>query len=314
MGTKLNLSQCTAAFLKDHAEVKYTAREIAQWIFEHYPEACAAKKEASKVLHTDADLIQQLVAEISGQRPHMQRRHPNIKVTEGKPRRYYYSDKSDETEIAEAEMPVTTDPVSGLTKWHEADLYPLLSQYLAQELALYSRRIDEKTSSNRQGSRGNHWLHPDIVALENLSADWDREVSDCVQVYSIQKTKLWSFEVKLKINTANVRECFFQAVSNSSWANLGYLVASEFNGRNIMKELRMLATAHGIGIMQLDMNNPAESQILLPARERDEIDWDMVNRLATENKDFMAYVVSIRKFYQTGGVNRHEWDGVPYTQ
>lgn len=316
MDVKLNLHQCTVDFLKSHPEEKFTAREIALWVFNQYPAACATKKQASKVLHTDADLIQQLVAEIGAHRPDMQKRCPGIKVTEGRPRRYYYSDKSDEVEIAEAEITVPADkddPASAAVKWREADLYPVLSQYLWHELGLHSKRIDEKTSSNRQGSNGNHWLHPDIVALENLSADWHREVCDCVRVYSVQKTKLWSFEVKLKINTSNVRECFFQAVSNSSWANFGYLVASEFNGQNILKELRMLSTAHGIGIVQLDINNPAESQILIPARERDEIDWDMVNRLARENKDFMAYVISIRKFYQTGDVHLADWEDIDKT-
>ena len=30
-----------------------------------------------------------------------------------------------------------------------------------------------------------------------------------------------------------------------------------------MKELRMLSSLHGIGLIQIDLNNPAESQILI---------------------------------------------------
>lgn len=48
----------------------------------------------------------------------------------------------------------------------------------------------------------------------------------------------------------------------------------------------MLFAAHGIGLIKLDADNPAESQVLIPARERDEIDWDVANRLATENRIF----------------------------
>lgn len=48
----------------------------------------------------------------------------------------------------------------------------------------------------------------------------------------------------------------------------------------------MLFAAHGIGFIRLDVDNPADSQVLIPARERDAIDWDMANRLATENRDF----------------------------
>ena len=70
--------------------------------------------------------------------------------------------------------------------------------------------------------------------------------------------------------------------------------------------------AHGIGLIKLDADNPAESQVLIPARERDEIDWDMANRLATENRDFLDYVKLVKQFYQTGEARLADWD-VPET-
>jgi hypothetical protein len=97
-----------------------------------------------------------------------------------------------------------------------------------------------------------------------LGAEWHQEVRDCVNQYSDKRTKLWSFEAKLLINRSNVRECFFQAVSNSSWANFGYLVAAEIGGTDTLKELRMLFAAHGIGFIKLDVDNPADSQVLIP--------------------------------------------------
>ncbi|MGI9374870.1 MAG: HrgA protein, partial [Tsuneonella suprasediminis] len=99
---------------------------------------------------------------------------------------------------------------------------------------------------------------------------------------------------------------------NSSWANFGYLVAAEIEGQDTLKELRMLFAAHGIGLIKLDADNPAESQVLIPARERDEIDWDMANRLATENRDFLEYVKLVKQFYQTGEARLADWD-VPET-
>ena len=83
-----------------------------------------------------------------------------------------------------------------------------------------------------------------------------RRCKDCVNQYSDKRTKLWSFEVKLLINRSNVRECFFQSVSNSSWSNFGYLVAAEIEGQDTLKELRMLFAAHGIGLIKLDADNP----------------------------------------------------------
>lgn len=148
----------------------------------------------------------------------------------------------------------------------------------------------------------------DVVGMENLGEDWHQEVRDCVRQYADKRTKLWSFESKLLINRSNVRECFFQAVSNSSWANFGYLVAAEIGGTDTLKELRMLFAAHGIGFIKLDVDNPADSQVLIPARERDEIDWDMANRLATENRDFLEYVKLVKQFYQTGEARAADWD------
>ena len=50
--------------------------------------------------------------------------------------------------------------------------------------------------------------------MEDLSHDlmgqWCNAIKDCVKVYSDKRTKLWSFEVKVKINRSNVREAFFK--------------------------------------------------------------------------------------------------------
>lgn len=307
----LNLGKAVIDCLQDRPEEKLTARQIAEWIFRTYPAECQEKKSNSQggYIKTDSDLVQQLVAEIGSRRPSLQKRHPELKTTEGRPRKYYYTEKSDVAEVAAAEggTATATADADGKTM-SEYGLYPLLSLYLWEEFGVYSKRIDEKRSSNKRGPNGNRWLYPDVVGLEDLGAEWHQEVRDCVTQYSDKRTKLWSFEAKLLINRSNVRECFFQAVSNSSWANFGYLVAAEIEGPDTLKELRMLFAAHGIGLIKLDAENPAESQVLIPARERDEIDWDMANRLATENRDFLEYVKLVKQFYQTGEARLADWD------
>lgn len=309
----LNLAKAVLGYLKDRPEEKLTARQIAEWIFATFPDECQAKKQSSQYVSTDTELVQQLVAEISSQRPRLQKRHPELKTTEGRPRKYYYSEKSDIAEVAAAEGVVAAPTAEASdAKLGEHALYPLISLYLWEEFGVYSKRVDEKRSSNKRGPNGNRWLYPDVVGMEDLGADWHQEVRDCVNQYSDKRTKLWSFEAKLLINRSNVRECFFQAVSNSSWANFGYLVAAEIEGQDTLKELRMLFAAHGIGLIKLDADNPAESQVLIPARERDEIDWDMANRLATENRDFLEYVKLVKQFYQTGEARLADWD-VPET-
>jgi len=286
---RLNLSQTIIDYLRSHPEEKFTARHMAQWAFDSFPNECQAKKQRSKSIDTDAQLIEQLVAEIGACHGWLQKKYPQLKTTEGRPRKYFWSEQSD----AQAVAAVTTDKAPS----REFELYPLLSRYLWQEFGLYARRIDEKRARNRRGQGGNHWLYPDMVAMEDLGAHWHREVRDCVHHASERRSRLWSFEVKRIINRSNVRECFFQAVSNSSWANFGWLVAAEINGQDTLKELRMLFAAHGIGVIEL---NTDDSQVLIPARERSDIDWDMVNRLTEENTDFEDYIRRVKQFYQTG--------------
>lgn len=70
----LNLGKEVVDYLAAHPEEKFSARQIAEWIFATFPDECNAKKASSEALETDADLLQQLVAEIGSQRPRLQKR------------------------------------------------------------------------------------------------------------------------------------------------------------------------------------------------------------------------------------------------
>ena len=309
----LNLTITVAEFLQNNPEQKFTAREIAEWIYAHYPDRCWQKQQKSKAtaipLDNDQALLRQIAAEIGSQRSTLQTKHPKIKTTEGRPRKYYFTESTDSAEIdkSEEDCAVHSLPTNHITK--EYQLYTVLSEFLCSEFQVYSKRIDEKRSSNNKGNKGNKWLYPDLVGMEDLSRDWHNEIKHCAREYSDKKTKLWSFEVKMLINRSNVREVFFQTVSNSSWANFGYLVAKEIEGSDTLKELRILSSLHGIGFIKLDTeDNPSESQIMIPAKEKIKVDWDTANRLADENKDFLEYIKLIRQFYQTGDIKKSDWD------
>lgn len=307
----LNLAKNFYDFLKARPEEQFTARDIANWIFQTYPDQCREKKERSTAtiipLDTDEALIQQLVREIGSQRPQIQKRWPEIKTMEGRPRRFYYSTLTDEAEVASKDNETTLSPTNA-TSYSESELYPIVSEFLWGDLGIYSKRIDEKRSHNSRGLGGNRWLFPDIVGLEDLSQDWNSEIKNIVQEISDQNAKLWSFEVKKHINKSNVREAYFQAVSNSSWANFGYLIAAEIQGQEAEKELRILSGLHGIGVIILNIESPAESEIMIPARERINIDWNAANRLAQENSDFLEYIRLIRQFHQTGEHRPKDWN------
>jgi hypothetical protein len=304
---KLNLSNTVTDFLKSNAEQKYTARQIADWISETYPDECRAKQKRSEAtvnpIDSDKALLQQIVAEIGSQRPRLQKNNKNIKTTEGRPRKYYYTEKSDEDEVDGVEEKNVITQALPL----EHALYPMLIKYLNTEHGLHAKRIDEKRSTNNRGSKGNEWLYPDLVALEDLASEWSNKVTECAKQYGDKKAKLWSFEVKRLINISNVRSTFFQAVSNSIWANFGYLVAAELEEK-AKKELHMLSSLHGIGFILLNTENPSESQVIIPARERHDIDWESINRLTEANKDFSDYIDEISDFCLTGKTKEQDWD------
>lgn len=304
----LNLNKSVVEVLKQKLSQKLSAKEIAQAIFEYYPAECEEKRRSSRQdLRQDADLLQQISAEIAANRPRLQYQYPEVKTTETKPIRYYYSTVSPDLEVRQAEIvPAVSSKGTEQKRLLEVDLYPLLAVYIHSQHNVFPKRIDERVSSNTRGPNGNRWLFPDVVGMEDFGADWEEAVKKCVREYGDKRARLWSFEVKIILNRSNVREAWFQAVSNSSWANMGYLVASQI-ATDVVKELRMLSAAHSIGVIRLDPDNPAESEILIPAKEKNEVDWDTCNRLVEENKDFKTFVDLVRHFHQTGDLKRNDW-------
>ena len=104
-----------------------------------------------------------------------------------------------------------------------------------------------------------------------------------------------------------MREVWFQTASNSSWANFGYLVAADVQ-ESAMKEVRLLAASYGIRLIRLNCEYPSKSEILIPAHERGDIDWDSCNLLAHENSDFRNFISWVRQFHQTENARVGDWD------
>lgn len=287
---------------------QFTARQLAQKIIDHYSDELAEKRKNPRFI-SDEDFLSQITAEVGGSRTVKAKAMCPQVMTRDKPRPrlFYWGESALEQKVANVAPEPTVETVS-LT---EHSLYPILIDYLSQEEGLLCRRIDEKRSSNNKGLGGNHWLYPDIVALEPLDKDWDEAVQNCVRHSEGRLTRLWSFEVKKQLNRSNVRECFFQAVSNSSWAHFGYLVATEINEdkqRSVERELQMLCALHGIGVTLLDPHDFSNSQTLIPARERTSVDWQSVNRLVEENRDFKDFIELVGEYHQTGKIHKTLWN------
>ncbi len=190
----------------------------------------------------------------------------------------------------------------------EKDLHPLLVYYGFYYLKAHLRTI----SHNKSDKKGfGEWVHPDIVGCYFPFRDWDSEVVEVSTIMGNTAVKMYSFELKRELSIANLREAFFQSVSNSSWANEGYLVAATIDtDEDFMNELKRLSTAFGIGVIRLDTDDPDSTEILFPARVKEVVDWDTVNKLASINRDFREFLRRIRIDMTSREVRKELYDPV----
>jgi len=311
---KLSQSKKVVEFLKANVNQKFNARQIAEAIVTAHSDDYLEKRQNPR-FEDEKAFITQIVAEIGAQKDQIVKIDKHIFWQDKpRPRIYWYDpDKkvgeilpiANDDENDDIDIETSSISAKNLT---EHDLYPILVEYLKSELKLYCQRIDEKRSKNSRGSGGNQWLHPDIVAMQPIDKEWNELVRSCVKQGAGQSVRLWSFEVKKELNGANARKSFFQAVSNSSWANEGYLVATSVSDSNVEQELRMLSSLHGIGVILLNPENPSESEMMLPSKSRPEVDWQSVNRILVENIDFKDYIELVSTYYQTGRVRARDWN------
>ena len=175
--------------------------------------------------------------------------------------------------------------------YDERDLHILLSSYL-KNTDIYSKTIFHETSSN---SKDNHqkWIHPDMIGIKFLNLQTKASQNFIRAINRVDTFKITSYELKKEINSDyELKKCFFQAVSNSSWANYGYLVAFEISD-SLNEEIERLNESFGIGVIELKPN-AYESKILYAAKYRD-LDFKTIDKLCKINKDFEKFIEQAEK-------------------
>ncbi len=130
-------------------------------------------------------------------------------------------------------------------------------------------------------------------------ADYDAVTLRVQKSLSMSSVKLFSFELKKELNFSNLRQSFFQGVSNSSWAHEGYLVVGKMSeDPDLIDELRRLNKAFGIGIIKLNFESVYESEVILQSNLNPELDWNTVNRLIEENTNFKQFMIDVEEDLQ----------------
>ncbi|GAA8334654.1 COG2958 family protein [Helicobacter pylori] len=179
---------------------------------------------------------------------------------------------------------------------HERDLHPFLT-YMAinnENLKCYTKTIFHE-GSLKSPKGMDRWLYPDMVGVRFLHAELSNEnLIAFSKKFDTLPIKLVSFELKREISVHNCRECYFQAISNSSWANEGYLVGRHIDTHNpkLMDLLKRLHASFGIGVIDLRTDED-KSVILLNAKYKEKIDYTVALELSDKNEKFSAFLKSV---------------------
>lgn len=190
------------------------------------------------------------------------------------------------TEITSTKT-ISTDKVKS---YEERDLHKLLSSYL-KNTGIYSKTIFHEQSNGKDSNQ--IWTHPDMVGISFLTLQTKASQNFLKFMSREDSFKLSSYELKREINSdSDLKKAYFQAVSNSSWANYGYLVAFEFSD-SLREEMARLNQSFGIGIIELEAN-PYRSKILYPAIYR-VLDFKTMDKLCKINSEFEKFIEQTEK-------------------
>lgn len=177
-------------------------------------------------------------------------------------------------------------PIPELGQFKERDLHRLLSNYLLTQKNILSKTIFHETT--KKSDQNQKWIHPDMIGV-SFSEFQNAATVALLKAADINKyVDLYSFELKRSIqNDHELKEAFFQALSNSNWANYGYLVTFEIND-SLLEEMERLNRSFGIGIIRLSPYG-TDTEILFSAKKND-VDYYTVDKLCRINDDFRKFM------------------------
>ncbi|MGL2676547.1 HTH domain-containing protein [Helicobacter pylori] len=187
--------------------------------------------------------------------------------------------------------------------FHERVLHPLLVKFLDTDpnFRLLCKTIRHEECKKGEGGEC-RWNYPDIVGVYFPYNKYQQETLKFLHHTGQKRHKLFSFELKKELSLSNLKKSYFQAVSNSTWANEGYLVVFGIKDKDkdkVLDELKRLNQSFGIGVIKLE-SEISNSKILLPAKER-EIDIPTLNMLIEQSpKDFEPFMANINKQIESG--------------
>lgn len=178
--------------------------------------------------------------------------------------------------------------------YNERSLHRLLANVMLSDGILSKTIFHEKSIK----SDPTKWVHPDMVGVR-FNEFQDKVTRTLLKAADTKEyLEIYSFELKKTINNDHeLKQAFFQALSNSNWANFGYLIAFEIKNE-LREEMERLNRSFGIGIIRLYPFYNA-TQILFQARKND-VDYYTVDKLCKINPDFRSFMERTAKVLNAG--------------
>ena len=205
----------------------------------------------------------------------------------------YYLTKNEQNisiEILSGSTQTETTKPDKTKTYEERNLHKLLSSYL-KNTDIYSKTIFHEQSNGKDTNQ--IWTHPDMVGIKFLNLQSKISQNFLKAINRADTFKISSYEIKKEINNDNdLKKAYFQAVSNSTWANYGYLVAYEFSD-SLKEEMERLNQSFGIGIIELNAN-AYQSKVLYQPKYR-ELDFKTIDKLCKMNKEFEKFIEQTEK-------------------
>ena len=178
----------------------------------------------------------------------------------------------------------------------EEDLHIPLTKYL-YSMKIYSKTINANaTDVNLKGKM--KWGTPDIVAV-TFKDYINKSVLELFNHINLPTTELYAYELKLKLTLGTLTEYYFQALSNSGWANEAWLVAMEIDENDIelIEEIKRLNQSFGVGVIKLNYDSPEDSEILFSAKKRNNLDIDTMHKLCN-NRQFQDFINDVNEILE----------------
>lgn len=226
----------------------------------------------------------------------------NTKPKQFRLKNHDYDDKQNASIVAkshEKELLKFAKKAKNKIHFHERKLHDLLAYFLKHHeyFKAYAKTVFHEESLKGQKGQ-DKWLYPDMVAVNFEYANYKKtEAIGFIHKFDILPIKIYSFEIKKELKFSNYKEYFFQAVSNSSWANEGYLVALDIDTDDrFIEALQKLSLSFGIGIIHLKLDSILQSRILSPARYKDKMDYSVIDELANKNENFAKFLKTVTDF------------------